>query len=426
MTAAAPQRLTEPRATLRDRGRALYADSLLRNSALLLISGVTLAGGGFLFWQLVARLVEPAELGRASALISVSTLVANLALLGLNNALIRYLGRWPDPARTVNTGVLLVAGAALLGGLGFAAGAPVFAPRLAEALSGPAAVAFGLLTAAGAVGMLYDNVFIAQRRSGHIVTRNLLVVVLRLALPAVLAGAGAFGVFTAYWLAFAVALVPYLLVLRRTFRLRAAPSVPRLRAMWGYSLGTYAATIILMLPSLAMPAVVAERLGLAPAAYYYVASLLAGVLLFVPQAAGRGLFAEALHDGGSVARHLRRVLWVTAAVQVPLLVLLIVLGRPLLHLFGGVYTAAYPVLVLLAVVYALGSVGFVGSTLLLISGRTRLLVLLSGGAGAIALGGGWLLAPRGLVWVGAALVVAEALLAAGYLRIIRHALRETS
>ena len=37
-----------------------------------------------------------------------STLLANLALLGMNNSLIRYLGEWPDPARTVNSGVLLV------------------------------------------------------------------------------------------------------------------------------------------------------------------------------------------------------------------------------------------------------------------------------------------------------------------------------
>lgn len=400
-------------------------DSLVRNCALLLVATLVLAGGGFLFWQIAAHLFEAAEIGRAGALISVSTLLANLALLGMNNSLIRFLGRWPDPARTVNSGVLLVAGAAALGALVFVAGSPVFAPRLADALDAPRAVAFGLLTVAGALGMLYDNVFIAMRRTGQILGRNVLVVTLRLVLPAVLVGAGAFGVFTAYWLAFAAALVPYLVVLRRTYRLSAPASLRRLRHMWGYSIGTYTATIILMLPTLLMPALVAQRIGLVPAAYYYVASLVASVLVFVPQAVGRSLFAEAFHDGGHTQRHLPRVLRVTAAVQVPLTVAVIALGWPALRLFGADYTQAYPLLVLLAIANALSSIGFVGSTLLLISGRIRVLVALSAAAYAIAVVGGYALAPRGLMWIGAALVAGEAVLAVGYLVVIRRALRVT-
>ncbi len=418
-----PAAVPVDRGLLAGRLRAIRDDSLVRNSAMLLIATVVLAGGGFLFWQLAARLYSPADIGRAGALISVSTLVANLALLGMNNSLIRYLDRWPDPARTVSSGVLLVSGAAGLGALAFVAGSPIFAPKLADALDAPKAMAFGLLTVAAALGMLYDNVFIAQRRTGHILARNVLVVVLRLVLPAALVGMGAFGVFTAYWIAFAIALVPYLVVLRRSYRLRASASLRRLRDMWGYSLGTYAATIILMLPSMLMPAMVAQRIGLDEAAYYYVASLIASVLVFVPQAVGRSLFAEAFHDGGHTRRHLPRVLRITALVQVPLMVLLVVLGRPLLELFGAVYVQAYPVLVLLAVVNGLGSIGFVGSTLLLISGRTRLLVALSGVACALSVVGAYLVAPHGLPWIGAALVAGETVLAAGYLTIIRRALR---
>jgi glycosyltransferase involved in cell wall biosynthesis/O-antigen/teichoic acid export membrane protein len=405
--------------------RALRDDSLVRNSAVLLLATIVLAGGGFLFWQLAAHLFTPAQIGQASALISMSTLLGNIALLGMNNSLIRYLGHWPDPARTINSGVLLVAGAAGLGALVFVAGSPVFAPRLAEALDTPKAVAFGLLTVAGALGMLYDNVFIALRRTGQILGRNILVVVLRLLLPLVLIGAGGFGVFTAYWLAFAVALVPYLVVLRRTYRLRARPSLGRLRDMWGYSIGTHTATIILMLPTLLMPALVAQRVGLDEAGFYYVASLVAGVLLFVPQAAGRSLFAEAYHDGGHTAEHLPRVLRLTAGVQAPILLVVIAAGWPLLRLFGQAYTHAYPLLVLLAIANALTSVGYVGSTLLLISGRVRLLVVLSAIAYAISVVGGYLLAPHGLVWIGAALVAGELVLAAGYLRIIHRALKET-
>ena len=77
-----------------------------------------------------------------------------------------------------------------------------------EGIDTSRAAAFGLLTVAGAVGMLYDNVFIALRRSGQILVRNVLVVALRLVLPLLLVALGGFGIFTAYWVAFAVALVP--------------------------------------------------------------------------------------------------------------------------------------------------------------------------------------------------------------------------
>ena len=194
--------------------------------------------------------------------------------------------------------------------------------------------------------------------------------------------------------------------------------------MWGYSVGTYTATIILMLPTLLMPALVAQRVGPTPAAYYYVASLVASVLLFVPQATGRSLFAEATHDASQLGRHLPRVLKLTAMTQIPLLVSLIALGWPLLRLFGDVYAQAYPLLVLLAVANALSSVGFVGSTLLLISGQTRLLCVLSLVCYGVALAGGYVLATRGLVWIGVALLVGEGLLAAGYAVVIGRALRE--
>jgi O-antigen/teichoic acid export membrane protein len=193
--------------------------------------------------------------------------------------------------------------------------------------------------------------------------------------------------------------------------------------MWSYSIGTHVATVILMLPTLLMPTVVAERAGLADAGYYYVASLIASVLLFVPQAAGRGLFAEAVAGSGPPARQLRRAVRLTAYGQVPLLVIVVALGKPLLALFGPEYVPAYPALVLLVLSNALASVGFLGSTVLLVSHRVRLLVVLSAAAYAVSVGGGYLLASRGLVWISAALLVGELILAAGYLRVIARALR---
>ena len=405
--------------------RAARQDVFIRNSAMLLLATVELAIGGFVFWRLVAQVFTPEEVGLAGTLISASTLVATLAMLGMNNSLIRYLSAWPDRGRTVSSGVVLVAVASVVGSLIFAVGTPWFAPPLTATMHGPAVLVFTLLTVAGAVGTLYDNVFVALRSSGYVLARNTVAVLLRLALPLTLVGLGGLGIFTAYWLAFALGAVIYAVALQRKFDLplRSPISLTRLRAMWRYSLGTYLATVILMIPNLVMPILVAQRNGLREAAGYYIASLLASVLLFIPEATSRSFFAEASHHGTMAKSGLWRVLVLIGATQTPIVLVLVVLGRQVLGLFGDSYATAYPLLVLLAVTNVLGAVGFVGSTVLLITRRVGLLCAVSAVAYGVALGGSVLFGDRGSIWIAGSLLIGEAILAAAYLGIVARAMR---
>lgn len=408
----------------RDRLRVLFRESLLRNSAMLVLAAIELSVGGFLFWQIAAHLFDPAEVGRAGVLISASTLIATLALLGMNSSVVRYLAEWPDPARTANSGSLLVAAAASVGALGYAVATAALAPDLALVGPGPIA-AFVLLTAGAAVSMYNDNVFVAVRRSDLVLGRTTLVVLLRTALLLAVLGAGEFGLFIAYWLAVAVPLAAYSLVMARSLALplRLQFDVGRLRAMWRYAAGYYVASTILTVPTLLMPLLVAQRLDTEQAAYYYITSLLAGVLTFVPQAVARSLFAEMNHDSGDLRRLLLRVFSVTAATQLPVLAVLIGTGRFVLGLFGPSYQQAYPLLVLLGIAFGLGSVGVIGGILLLVWRRLRELCQLAAVACAVSLAGAYLLADRGLVWVGWSILAGQAVLAVGYLWVITAALR---
>jgi O-antigen/teichoic acid export membrane protein len=404
------------------RVRALAGDSLVRNSALLLLATVELAAGGFLFWQVVAHLFSVAEVGRASALISASVLIGTCALLGMHNSVIRYLDVWPDRAETVNTAATMVALTATVGGVGFVLVAPVLAPQIGALVREPlTAVLFVLMTTGYAVGLVGDNVFVAVRRSGFVLGRNTVVVALRLLLPVVCAGLGAFGVFTAYQGAMAAAVLVYLVVSSRVLGLRARLRIrrERLAAMWRYSAWNYLATVILMLPALLMPILVAERIDAAGAGLYYIASLLAGVLAFVPQATSRSFFAEAERDRSTMRASLGRVVRLTVAAQAPLLLALLLGGRFALGLFGDGYATAYPLLVLLVLTQALTSIGFVGSTVLMIIGRLRLLCALSAVASAAALAGAYLLLGRGLLWAGCSLLIGEVVLSVIYLALIR-------
>jgi O-antigen/teichoic acid export membrane protein len=65
-------------------------DKVLRNSFFLMVSTLLMAGLGFVFWVVVARLYSPAEVGLATSLIAASTLIAYVSQLGLNNTLVRF------------------------------------------------------------------------------------------------------------------------------------------------------------------------------------------------------------------------------------------------------------------------------------------------------------------------------------------------
>ncbi|HKT04329.1 MAG TPA: oligosaccharide flippase family protein [Rugosimonospora sp.] len=404
----------------------LLTDRLVRGSALLLLATVELAAGGFLYWQVVAHRFGPADIGEANALVSASVLIGGLALLGMHNSVIRFLNAWPDRAATINTALTVVAVAAAGTSAVFVAGSEWFAPRLAAMLHHPATAAlFTLSTCGYALCLVNDNVFVALGRSGFILSRNTVIVLLRLGLPLLLGAWGAIGVFTAYQVPVVFALLVYLVILGRRLGLPVRPVVcrDRVAAMWRYSVWNYLATLILTAPSLIMPIMVAERIDATNAGYYTIASLLASVLAFVPQATSRSFFAEAMRDRARLRVVLGRVIRLTAAAQIPLLLVLVVGGRLVLRLFGTGYPAAYPLLLLLATTQALTSVGFVGSTLLMIVGRLRLLCVLSAVASSAALASAYLLIGHGLIFAGWSLLVGEAFLVVSYVLLIRVAFR---
>jgi O-antigen/teichoic acid export membrane protein len=148
------------------------------------------------------------------------------------------------------------------------------------------------------------------------------------------------------------------------------------------------------------------------------------VLLFIPEATSRSYFAEASHHGTMAKTGLWRVILLIGATQTPILLALILLGRPVLGLFGDSYATAYPLLVVLAVTNVLAAVGFVGSTVLLITRRVRLLCIVSAVAYGVALGGSLLFGSRGSLWIAGSLLTGEAILAAAYLGVIARAVRE--
>src|SRR2546421_1625985 len=177
----------------------LRSDALLRNSFFILLTTATMGGVGFLFWLVNARLFTSSQIGVATTLISATALICYLSLLGFDATFIRFLPRSSNRDAEINTGLILVLGAALVVSTAYVLAAPIFVPALRFVRASPLyAIGFVVLTAFAAVNLVTDSVFIAYRGATYnFIVDGLLQGAAKLALPALLTGLGAYGIFAA-------------------------------------------------------------------------------------------------------------------------------------------------------------------------------------------------------------------------------------
>jgi O-antigen/teichoic acid export membrane protein len=395
------------------------SDHMIRNSLYLILSSGLQAALGFTFWIIVARLFSATDVGRASSLISATTLIALLALLGLNNSFVRFLPTAPDGDALITGGLVLVAACGAGLGLVYALATPVIAPRLAFVEQRPVlAVGFVLLSAAAAVNVLTDSVFIAARRSGY----NALIDggiggIAKLVSIVLLAASGAYGIFCSYADGFltaalvSMALMAAALHWRPSFR----NSVWALRSILRFSGANYVANVLNVLPTLLVPLIVLDRLGTATAAYYYIAFQVASLLYSASYAVSEASLAEGSHQEAGRREVLRRSRRISIALCLPSCLVLFGAAHWVMRAFGITYsqhgTTALALLALAAVPITANNWLL---TMLRLQGRLASIVL-SSAVYAIAICTlAWFLAPYGLsrltaAWpIGALLGVAVA------------------
>jgi O-antigen/teichoic acid export membrane protein len=393
------------------------ANHMVRNSLYLILSSALQASLGFVFWIVVARLFNPADVGRASSLISATTVIAYLALLGLNSTFVRYLPTAPDRDALITAGLLLVTGCGAGIGLGYVLATPLIAPRL-DFIEHHAvlAVGFVLLTAAASVNLLTDSVFIASRKASYCAltdggiggTSKILGAVL-------LAGAGAYGVFGASTGGFAasavvsVGLIFALLRWRPSLRNPFTTLMPLIR----FSAANYAANILNLLPVLVVPLIILDRIGARPAAYYFVAFQIATLLYSAAYAVGETLLAEGSHAGAERRLLLRRSRRFLVAVYLPAVLVVIVAARWVMLVFGPKYSEyGSTSLIWLAIAAVPVAACNWSWTALRLSGHLRAIVLSNAVYTLGICGLAWLLAPRGLALLTAAWPIGSLLAAA--------------
>ncbi|WP_313673872.1 hypothetical protein [Mycolicibacterium sp.] len=321
---------------------------LLRSAASLASTTVITAGLGFLYWALAARVFPAASVGEASTAVAAMSLIAPLTLLGFGTLLIAEL---PDMTEGRST---LVSTAALVTGL--AAGVVAFGGALAipgdflglPGINRPAVAAiFAAAVATQAVGLLLDQALLSMDGGVIQLRRNLIQAVVKLILLAVFALTlvkwGALSIFASWLLANVVSLAVISVVLVRRYRVPVRRLIPVPRMLRGLHINAarhHVLNTALLVPYFAMPIIANVILGSEMAAYFYAAWSVASFVFFLPLSLSTALFASGSRDSRTFTLEFRKTLRYSLLACVAANLVMALVGRFVLHIFGENYAEA--------------------------------------------------------------------------------------
>ena len=358
---------------------------LYKNSIFLIANTVASAGLGFVFWMIVANFYTEKEVGWGSAVISAMVLLATLAVPGFGAAVIRFLPKAENPVRLINFFFTLSAIIATVMAAIFVAGLPLWSPAIGFVRSNTIfALAFVSFVVFLALSHLIDSVFIASRRADFVFYRLNIMQLFKLPLPVLLVlFFHTFGIAASWGIAAAAALIISLLIFLPKAQNLYKPT-PRLKAdmdssMWRYCAGSYLTSVFHAAPGLVLPILVVNLLGPEQNAYFYIAWTIASLLWAIPAAVSRSLFAEGAHFEDELGANTYRSFRFTFLLLIPAIILLLLLGKWLLLLFGDSYSAnGLLLLQILGLSSVLVGINMIYYAILRVLARIMELVIISG------------------------------------------------
>ncbi len=381
--------------------------SLFRNASFLIMSTAIMSLLGFGFWLFVAHLYTPEQVGIASALIAISTLLSSSSMFGLDSGLIRFLPRSLQPNRDINAALLVVGALSVVATLAYVLLSLIF-PTVALPLGGWETGAFALVMVVVSLNSLTDSVFIANRRAEFHTIVYAVFGLIRLVVPILLVGLGWLGIFTAYAVAALVALLLSFLFMAKVtgYNWRTAPDwrfIPRARK---YSFNNYVGTILGGVPAQIMPLIIIQQFGAAEAAYFSMAWTMANLLYVAPSSVAQSLLAESSHQPEQKSVHAKHAVKILSVMLVPAVALAVLVAPYLLTIFGPQYAQGGTVIFqLLALATFFVAVASVCNTVLNVEHRTSGIVLARLVNLVVTLGLTPLLLPMGLTGIGIAMLL---------------------
>jgi O-antigen/teichoic acid export membrane protein len=391
---------------------------------------VVTTGLGFFFWMIVARFYHDADVGLGVAIISAMGLLASLSKLGFDVGLIRFLSKAEKPVELINSCLTIPVVVSLFIAVVFVIGVNIWSPALTLIRENVIfAVAFILFTVFFTLSSITDSIFIAKRRAGFVLSKNTIISLLKIALLFILVlFFRAFGIVSSLGIATTITVIIYLLIALPRVQsgykpmFKIDPSV--IRDVRRYSISNYVIGLLGAAPGLILPILIVNRLGAENNAYYYMSSMIAGLLFIIPSAVSQSLFAEGSHFEDQLERNVRRSYKFIFILLIPAVLILLLCGKWLLMAFGPDYSENGLLLLrVLAISSVFTGINSVYTTVLLVKRRLGELIALVSFTSVSSLVAIYFLTPTtGIVGVGYAMMAANGIISA-YVIIVLKRLR---
>ncbi|WP_295652651.1 phosphotransferase [uncultured Dietzia sp.] len=407
--------VTNVRRRLRD------ADSLYSSANALIVSTAVTSAAGLAFWAVAARSLSAEMVGIGTALVSVLTLLANLATLGLRNGMVRFLPEAGVSSRRLVTSSFVACSLAaiILSGI-FLFGQPWWAGQLGFLRSSVLTIA--AFTGSTVVWMLFvlqDHVLIGLRKSTWVPAKNLAYSIGKIIVLPAVAALSTWAVLGATVLPAVVAVAVVGLMVHRFTRHegngRRSVTPVLLRQIVRFAAADQIAWMVWLATPQVLTLIVLHVRGAEASAYYYMANMIGYSLYLITSNIGSALIAESVHNPEQSAAYARRALVHSISLVVPLALVGVVVGPFALRVLGEDYAAHASTAMQLIILSALPQtiVGISVNTARVrreMSTVVKTYVFL-----AVAIwGGSWLALPLwGVTGVGATILVAQTLAAVG-------------
>jgi len=301
---------------------------------------------GFFYWILAARLFPVEVVGLNAAVLSASMFISSVAQLNLNDALIRFL---PAAGRTTKklllSSYLISTLVILIVSVVFIFGIPVWSSQLNPLITNPVwGFGFVLFTVVYGIFALQDSALTGIRKAVWVPVENTIFAILKIALLFVFAGfALQFGVLASW-------LVPLILIVLIVNIFLWGSLIPKHRAAtWAtsevvtvprvarYVAGDYLGGLFWMGVTSLQTVVVAQLLGTAESAHFYLVWQVAYGLYMVSRMMGMSLVAEGVANRNRLDEYYSHALKQTTLLVLPAVALVFIVAPWVLSLYGQDY-----------------------------------------------------------------------------------------
>ncbi len=321
---------------------------LYRNGYALILSSVSTSGLGVVYWILAARIYAAEIVGLNSAAISAMMFLAGVSQLNLMSALMRFIPKMGRATRqfVINT-YLIATAVAAAASLVYILGLETWSPALGFIRSDLLFVLwFSAATMAWCIFVLQDSALTGLRQATWVPIENSIFAIAKLVLLLALAGPfPQYGVFASWTIALMLSLLPtnflifQYLIPRHVQETQDQQAPPAPSQVARYVAGDYVGSLFWLMATTLMPVIVIEIAGAAATAYFYLSWTIINSLYNFSADMGASLIVEGSRDPAKLGIYSQRMVFQTAKIVTPLVVVLLVGAPWILAIFGGDYAA---------------------------------------------------------------------------------------